>query len=96
MISLYFIENDYDVFTLDELTRNDDDLIDIPGISSWNKLTDSQKTKIRDFYGHDYRWKDLSQERRNLQLSPSMSGFLYPTKKKLTLTTGTGFYYPTP
>lgn len=96
MISLYFIENDYDVFTLDELTRNDDDLIDIPGISSWNKLTDSQKTKIRDFYGHDYRWKDLQQERRNLQLSPSMSGFLYPTKKKLTLTTGTGFYYPTP
>ena len=95
----YFIENDIDVFVDYELKadNNPDDLIDVPGINSFNKLSIEQKSKIRDFYGHDFRWLDPCKTRTQLNLISPGDGFLYDTTPYLFIKSNNkGFKYTTP
>lgn len=96
VVSTIFIENELYAWHDTELDpSNPDDLIDIPGIESFNKLKPEDKLKIRDVYGHDLRWQDPCKVNNRINIFNYGGGFKYFTKKKLVInnSTGRGFKY---
>lgn len=95
LVSIVYIENELYAWHDSEIDKdNPDDLSDIPGINTFNKLTYEQKLKIRDFYGHDYRWLDPCKVNNRIVISRPGTGFYYFTKQKISIPhPGTGFYY---
>ena len=86
-----FVELELHAWYESEDFDNPDDLVKIPGMSSFNKLSTDEKLKIRDVYGHDFRYFDPCKTNRNITLSRPGSGFKYITKPDVV--NANGFIY---
>lgn len=74
---------------------NPDDLVNIPGMESFNNLSLEDKLKIKDVYGHDFRYFDPCKLNRSIVISTPGSGFKYHTQIEVKLGRGYGFKYHT-
>lgn len=87
-----FGESDIEMSVKVETFDNPDDLVYIPGMESFAKLSIEERSKIKDVYGNNFYYLDPCKTNKTIVLSHP-GGFKYQTKREIQLERSIGLKY---